>query len=182
MSVEIVDGDLLLRTPRADDTNAVYEAVRESMTELQPWMPWCHPNYSITDAREWATAREEALSKGTECSLAICLRETGALLGVVALNAINREYQSANLGYWVRSAWTRRGIASNATRLMARYGLSELHLNRIEIIASVKNIASQRAALKAGARREGIARKRLLYQGQPHDAVIYSLIAEDFNL
>jgi len=34
---------------------------------------------------------------------------------------------------------------------------------------------------KAGAVREGRLRKRLLIRGQPHDAVLFSLVAEDLN-
>ena len=182
MSVELFDGDLMLRTPRAEDASALYEAVCESKTELQPWMPWCHPEYSLADSETFINSREEAWNKGTDYTFAICDALTGAWLGVVGLNSVSLENRWANLGYWVRSARTRQGLASRATRLLARYGLTELGLNRIEIIMSVNNLASQRTAEKAGALKEGIARKRLIYQGQPHDSVVFSLIAEDFSL
>jgi RimJ/RimL family protein N-acetyltransferase len=87
----------------------------------------------------------------------------------------------ANLGYWVRSSATKRGVASAATRLIARFGFRELGFQRLEIVAATGNGASQRAAEKAGATREGVLRKRLLINGQPHDAVLYSLVAEDFE-
>jgi hypothetical protein len=32
-----------------DDAEVVVEAVLESLTELQRWMPWCHPNDSVDD-------------------------------------------------------------------------------------------------------------------------------------
>jgi ribosomal-protein-serine acetyltransferase len=59
--------------------------------------------------------------------------------------------------------------------------LEELKFNRVEILASAGNAGSQRAAAKAGARREGLLRKRLLVHGQPHDAVLFSLVAEDLT-
>jgi RimJ/RimL family protein N-acetyltransferase len=182
MNVELFDGDIMLRTTRAEDTGALYEAVCESKNELQPWMPWCHPEYSMEDSETFINSREEGWNRDTDYTFVICDALTGEWLGIVGLNSVNRQNRWANLGYWVRSTRTRRGVASTATRLLARYGLTELGLNRIEIIMSVKNLASQRVAEKAGAHREGIARKRLLYYGQPHDSVIYSLVAEDFNL
>ncbi len=66
--------------------------------------------------------------------------------------------------------------------MLARYGLTDLGFKRIEIVVATDNHPSQRAAEKTGALREGVARKRLLLQSQPHDAVIYSLVAEDFGL
>ena len=182
MSVELSDGDILLRLPRTEDASALYEAITESRAELQPWMQWLQTDYSITDAETWAAAREENWNKGADYTFAICGQKTGAFLGVVGLNNINRENQSANLGYWVRTAWTRRGVASTVARLLARYGLTELDFVRLELVVALGNHASLRAAEKTGALREGIARKRLLLHGQPHDAVIYSLVAEDFNL
>jgi ribosomal-protein-serine acetyltransferase len=68
------------------------------------------------------------------------------------------------------------------SRLAARFGFEELGLQRVEIVAAVENVSSRRAAEKAGARREGILRKRIVLYGVTHDAVLYSLVAEDLTL
>jgi len=65
--------------------------------------------------------------------------------------------------------------------LTAVLAFEQLHLHRVEIIAAVKNLASQRVAEKAGAMREGILRRRLLINGNHHDAIIYSLLPEDLT-
>jgi RimJ/RimL family protein N-acetyltransferase len=62
---------------------------------------------------------------------------------------------------------------------VAKFGFAELGLQRIEILAAIPNIASQRVAEKAGAVREGVLRKRLLIRGVSQDAVMFSLVAED---
>jgi len=54
-------------------------------------------------------------------------------------------------------------------------------LLRIEIVAAVDNIPSQRVAEKAGARREGVLRNRLFINGESLDAVLFSLVPEDLN-
>jgi RimJ/RimL family protein N-acetyltransferase len=88
----------------------------------------------------------------------------------------------ANLGFWVRSDHRGQGIATRATRLTARFGIDILSLVRVEIIVSVHNIPSLRAAEKAGAHREGILRNRLIIRDQVHDVVMHSLIPADFSL
>jgi ribosomal-protein-serine acetyltransferase len=175
------DSNILLRTFRAEDINALYEAARESINEISPWLPWCHANYSIEESTSFIMSREEAWKSEGEYTFAILDAKTGMFLGCVGLNQVNRDHQLCNLGYWVRTSCTGRGIASAAARLAARFGLEELKLQRIEIVAAVGNRASQRAAEKTGALREGVLRKRLLTNGRAQDAILYSLIAEDLS-
>ncbi|PYS40243.1 MAG: N-acetyltransferase, partial [Acidobacteria bacterium] len=114
-------------------------------------------------------------------SFGIFDKDSGRFLGGVGLNFFNRVHQMANLGYWVRTSAVGRGVATRATRLVARLGFAQLGLQRIEIIAAVDNLASQRVAEKAGAVREGLARKRLLVRGEPQDAFVFSLLPEDLT-
>jgi RimJ/RimL family protein N-acetyltransferase len=133
----------------------------------------------MEDSAAWVLSRDEAWANAVELSFVITDAQTGAFLGTVGLNYFNRDHQFANLGYWVRSSCTGRGVATTATLLTARFGLRVLGLQRIEILAAVGNKASQRVAEKAGAKKEGLLRKRLSIRGQAHDAVMYSLIASD---
>jgi len=180
MTLELSEGPILLRTFREEDVNALYEAVRESIAEVSPWLPWCHQNYSIEETREFISSREIASQGGEWYSFGIFENDGGSLLGGVGINFVNRVHQMANLGYWVRTSAAGRGTATMATRLAARFGFEELGLFRLEIVAAVGNVASQRVAEKAGARREGVLRNRLLMRGESLDAVLYSLVPEDF--
>lgn len=179
-TITLSDTNILIRPFRAEDIPLVFEAVRESISEVSPWLPWCHADYKIEETTAFITARDEAWNNGSEYAFGVFDTKTGKFLGGVGLSQINRIHQMANLGYWVRTSCAGRGIASSAARLAARFGLEELKLQRIEILAATENRASQRAAEKAGAVREGVLRKRLLVHGQAQDAVLYSLIAEDY--
>jgi RimJ/RimL family protein N-acetyltransferase len=174
------DGNILIRPFRTEDLSPMYEAVRESIMELSPWLPWCHPDYRIEDTSAFIMSRADAWRNESEYGFAVCDVKTGKFLGGVGISQVNQIYKCANLGYWVKSSCAGRGVASSAARLAARYGLEELGLQRIEILVATGNHASQRAALKTGAVREGVLRKRLLINGQSQDAIVYSLVAEDF--
>lgn len=182
MEAELTDGSILIRTYRETDGPLLYEAVRESIPEVSKWLPWCHENYSIAESRAFISARELARQGDEWYSFAVFDKESGKFLGGVGLNFINRVHQIANLGYWVRSSATKKGVATAATRLAARFGFEQLGLHRIEIVAAVDNLASQRVAEKAGATREGVLRRRLLINDEPHDAVMYSLVREDVRV
>jgi RimJ/RimL family protein N-acetyltransferase len=100
----------------------------------------------------------------------------------VGLNALHPTHGFANLGYWVRTDSTSRGVATRATRLIARFGFEELGLARLEIVVAVENQASLRVAEKAGATREGILRNRLAHDNGFADAMMFSLIPQDLDL
>ena len=88
---------------------------------------------------------------------------------------------TANLGYWVRTSQAGRGVAPRAIRHLASFAFAETDLQRLEIVCAVGNQRSQRAAEKAGAHREGILRARLFVHGQPHDAVMYSIVRSSWG-
>jgi RimJ/RimL family protein N-acetyltransferase len=172
------DHGLLIRPYVESDVNALYEAVRESVPEVSRWLPWCHEDYSIEESRDFICSRKDA-SQGDEWySFGVFEIESGRFVGGVGLNFINRVHQLANLGYWVRTSAAGRGVATAATKSAAHFGFAQLGLHRIEIVAAVDNVASQRVAEKAGAIREGVLRNRLLIRGVPHDAVMFSLIPQ----
>ena len=185
----LVSGKVLLRPYRPDDASDLYAAARESIAEVYPWLPWCHPDYSIEESRTWTAQCAEQWQEGTAYDFVITDVEDGSFLGGCGMRYISQADRVVNLGYWVRTSRTRQGVASTATRLLARFGFEEQKLNRIEIIAATGNLASQRVALKAGATKEGVLRNRigvrelvsdtLNYRDRVSDAVVFSFIPQD---
>ena len=74
-----------------------------------------------------------------------------------------------------------QGLGSALARRVARFGVEEIRLNRLEILTALGNVASQRVAEKAGATREGVLRSRLILREQVIDAAMFSLTARDFG-
>src|SRR5690606_27508035 len=102
-------------------------------------------------------------------------------LGSCGLNHIDAAVGVANLGYWVRTRATGRGVAPEAAARVVEWAFAHTDLERIETLAAAGNRRSQRVAEKIGATREGVLRRRLAVFGRFHDAVIYSLIRGDLE-
>jgi RimJ/RimL family protein N-acetyltransferase len=182
MRTELSNDIVKIRRYCADDIPSLFEAARESTNEMLAWLSWCHPNYTVEESRSFVLSSETTWDEKTRFAFAVLDVNSGLFLGGVGLNSINRKNNFANLGYWVRSSQTGRGVATAATLLAAKFGFEDLGLNRIEILTAVGNAASQRVAEKAGAKKEGILRSRLVLHDHPQDAVMYSLIADDKNI
>jgi ribosomal-protein-serine acetyltransferase len=164
-----------LRPYEAGDAEALYEAARESVDDVFPWLPWCHPGYTMAEALEWARSRARLAADGIEYNFVIAGAD-GRFLGGCGINQINRIHRFANLGYWVRSSATGLGVATRAVRQLAGFAFGNTDLLRLEIVCAVGNRRSQRVAERAGAVREGVLRRRLLIRGEAVDAVMFSLV------
>ena len=181
MQTEFTEGFVGVRRHQPGDVQPLFTAIYESIKELSPWLPWCHADYAIEETTAYLSTRDAEWEKGAEYDFAIFDARDGTFVGGVGLNRINQRDKVANLGYWVRTGCARRGIASAAALLAAKFAFQELGFNRLEIIAAVGNSASRRVAEKIGAKQEGILRKRVMLHGMAHDAVLYSLVAEDLK-
>ncbi|MDD9932529.1 MAG: GNAT family N-acetyltransferase [Myxococcales bacterium] len=159
------------------DAEALFEAARSSRAELAPWMPWCHADYCIEESRQWLTQEVARRVDGSGYAFAI-LDAAGAYCGGCGLNAIDRANRRANLGYWVRTSHRGQGLATEAVRQLSAWAFEHTDLIRLEIVASIENVASIRVADKAGAVREGIARSRIMLHGREHDAAVFSIVRE----
>jgi RimJ/RimL family protein N-acetyltransferase len=179
-SIQLTEGDLLLRPFYLTDSEQLYCAVKESIKELKPWMSWATDEYSERTAREYITIARARWEEHTFYGFAIT--RGGDFLGACTLSSIHPIYHFCNLGYWVRTSCRGQGIAGRAAKLTARFAFEHLGLIRVEIVIGVGNHASLRVAQKIGAHDEGILLNRMVVGKSIYDAHMYSLLPSDFGL
>jgi RimJ/RimL family protein N-acetyltransferase len=174
-----LEGDRIrLRRLSVDDATSMHAAAVESAAELETTVPWFSRGMTVESFRSFATWAWEAWDRGEHYELSIFGRD-GTYLGSAGLS-VDATAMSANLQYWVRTSATRRGVASEATRLVSRWAIEALALQRVEIFISDHNVASQMAARKSGARFEGVLRNKIRWDERAYDAHIFSFVPSDF--
>lgn len=179
-SIQLADEELLLRPFHFSDITQLYQAVRESLKELKPWMSWAIDQYSEMTAKEYITI---ARARWEEHSFyAFAITRADQILGACTLSSIHSVYRFCNLGYWVRTSCHGQGIAGRAAKLVARFAFEHLGLIRVEIVIGLGNHASIRVAEKIGAHEEGILLNRMVIGRSIYDAKMYSLLPSDFGL
>lgn len=174
--LSLTDGRVTLRPYTNKDPAELWKAISSSIKEMSPWLPFAHEGYTLKETKDWLKRLPDGWRLGMAYNFAICDAVTGEMIGGCGINSINDENLYANLGYWVRSDRAGQGVAPAAARLLAKWGFKVLHLKRLEIVVAVENARSLRAAEKAGAKREGVLRNRLMLYAKPHDAVMHSMI------
>jgi RimJ/RimL family protein N-acetyltransferase len=178
-NVQLREADILVRPWMLADVVPLAAAVKDSQESLGRWLPWAHPGYGEPEARDWIAQASRLWDQKLEYAFGVFAADDGELLGGVGLDSLHPRHRFGNLGYWVRRTRRRRGVATAATRLAARFGFEHAGLARIEIVAAVDNTASRRVAEKVGARLEGYARNRLVLYGRAVEAALYSLVPTD---
>lgn len=164
------------------DWPELYRAVKESEAQLAPWLPWCHPGYSERDARTWIQTTLDAHSAKSMFDFAV-FDAQGRYVGACGVNHIQAMFRCANLGYWIRTSASGRGLAAAAALRVCEWTFEHTNINRLEVLAAVDNLPSQRVAQKLNAQYEGRSRSRLLVANieppTPTDAFVYSIVRGD---
>lgn len=127
-------------------------------------------------ARTWLERYEEARAEGTREAFAIVEGED--VLGLALAPRIDRESQTAELGYSVAAFARGRGVATEALRLLTEWAFGEGML-RLELLISAENAASKKVAERCGYVREGVLRNAYVKPGRREDTEIWSRLATD---
>jgi RimJ/RimL family protein N-acetyltransferase len=169
---------VLLRRLSVDDAPNMHDAAAESAAELETTMPWFSRGMTLESFSAFATWAWEAWDRGEHYEFSIVAAD-GKYLGSAGLG-VDAKAMSANLQYWVRTSATRRGVASEAARLLSGWAIRTLRLQRVEIFIGEHNVPSQMAARKSGAHFEGVLRNKIRWQDRAYDAHIFSFVPSDF--
>ena len=182
LSTELTEGIILLRPFRLEDVKPLFDAVRESLTELKPWMSWAHGDYAQQETEDYIRITRARWEENTLFAFGITDANTGEILGGCGLGQKSPVYHCSNLGYWVRTSQHGHGIAGRAAKLVARFGFEHAGIIRAEIVMAVPNEKSRRVAEKIGAHYEGILLNRMVVRQTIYNAHMFSLLPSDFGL
>jgi RimJ/RimL family protein N-acetyltransferase len=173
----LTDGEIRLRPWERRDVKAVTAACQDP--EIPRWtvVPY---NYTERHARDFIGGTGTDIATGRELALAI-VDADDRLLGALGLSNFDWRDLKAEIGYWVVAEERRRGIGSRATRMLATWAITELGLERVELLANPHNEASLRLAERAGFTREGTLRRYRRRHGVREDLVMFSMLGEDLG-
>jgi len=163
-----------------DDVAEVYAAIRESLENLQPWLPFAH--LSLEDEREFIRRAQARFLLREGFDMGIFARDGGAFLGGVGLHVLKWGIPSCEIGYWVRLSAQGRGYVSEAVRLMTGFAFDGLGAQRVVIRCDARNARSAAVAERLGYALEGrLRRDSLDTSGHPRDTLIYAMIRDDYD-
>jgi RimJ/RimL family protein N-acetyltransferase len=108
--------------------------------------------------------------------------ERGQLVGCTGISSIDRPNRRAEVGTWIGVPHQGGGFNLPAKAAVATVAFEQLELARLEFLTRVDNARSLAAMRRLpGIREEGVLAKRIWRDGAGHDAVLFALLADDFD-
>lgn len=179
----LVGADVVLRRHERRDADRIVEACTDPGTRR--WLGSLPVPYGRADADYYLATREETHAAGTAVNWAMADPGTDELVGSINLFDIAAGRQ-AELGYWVHPSARRRGIATQAVRLVLRHAFVSaydggLDLVRVRALAAVENTGSRTVLERVGMSLQGRERLGTVVQdGRLADVAVYDILAKEF--
>ena len=147
---------LVLRPFRPEDAEDMFTGWA-SDPEVTRFLTW--PTHSSADVTrkilaDWISRYPD----GGFFNWAIEWKETGRVIGNIAVVKLNEKTEAADMGYCMSRAYWGRGIMPEALRAVMGYLFDTVGLNRIAACHAVDNPKSGRVMAKAGMKQEALMR------------------------
>jgi len=141
------NGPAELRRWRLTDAELCLRLVTESLDHLRPWMLWATRDYDHAASQAFLRGCENDWAAGTAFQYLIL--DDGEPAGSAGLMA-RIDQGGLEIGYWVHSAHTGRGLATSAAAALTDAALSLPGIDHVEIHHDQLNLASERVPAKLG--------------------------------
>jgi ribosomal-protein-serine acetyltransferase len=171
---------LMLRPFRRRDVAALHEAIKVSLEDLSPWLPWVEDydrGVSQRFVREsvgaWADRRAYDFTVRT-------IAELDRHLGNVSIWSTSHQNAIGEVGYWIRSDETGNGYATEATTRAVQIGFEEMGLHKVQLRIALGNTRSERIAGAVGFVHEGVLRDEVKVGNRWLDHSVWSMLESEW--
>jgi RimJ/RimL family protein N-acetyltransferase len=117
---------------------------------------------------------------GDAISLAIELRETGAMIGDAVVILTSAAHEQAEVGYLIDPAHQGHGYATETTRELLQIALGDVQLHRACGRIETRNVASGRVLERAGMRHEATLVENEFVKDEWQSEGIYALLRSEW--
>ena len=136
---------------------------------------------TLKQEQGYIKAMREQFLKGQLVNWIVCDKTTGAPMGCIGLQPIDRTHNKAGVGFFLGREYWGRGYMTEAFTAVLDYAFGTLGLNRVSAGHFAGNEASGRVQQKCGLKHEGVYRQAFLKNGEYVDEVMYAIVREDWE-
>jgi ribosomal-protein-alanine N-acetyltransferase len=133
------------------------------------------------DAAELIDRVDAGIANNDTINWGITMKGNDKVIGVVGFVRSTREHHRAEVGYLLSKDFHRKGIMTEALRVVLEYGFNVMGLHLAEAITDPRNIASAGVLEKLGFIREGLFKENFHYQGEFLDSAHFMLLRSRFK-
>jgi len=148
--------------------------------EVTKYLTW-RPHGDISVTRDFMKTRLEGYDRSDFYSWAMELKETGQVVGSIAVVAQQEDTKSVTIGYCLGRAWWNRGYMTEALRAVIKFFFGQCGMNRVASYHDPRNPGSGRVMQKAGMAYEGTLRQADTNNLGLCDEACYAILASEYT-
>lgn len=150
---------------------------------VQIWQYMLYRNVSSEeDMHRWVNDILSRQAKGTDLPFAVIYQETNRGIGATRFLNIRSEHSGVEIGgTWYGVDYQRTAVNTECKYLMMIHAFEIWQCIRVQFKTDSRNVRSQRALERIGAKYEGTLRKHLITPtGSIRDSIFYSIIDSEW--
>ena len=137
---------------------------------------------SVEDMRNWVKDILSRAEKGTDLPFVAIHLASGKVAGATRyLNIMPKDRGLEIGGTWYGTEYQRTPVNTECKYLLLTHAFERLGCIRVQLKTDLRNVRSQKAIERIGAKREGILRNHMILpSGQFRDSVFYSILDSEW--
>ena len=159
---EFTSDRLFIRMPLPGDGPVVHEAIKHSLNELQPWMPFAQELSPLENLEANIRESHAEFLLRKDLRLHIFHKESGEFIGSTGFHRLDWKTKKVEIGYWIDTRHSGKGYIREAVQALTEFAFTHFEANRVEIRCDELNVKSRRVAESVGFELEGILRNESL--------------------
>ena len=166
---------VVLRELRTSDAPALFALVttEEVSRFISP------PPTSVDGFERFIAWTHRQRAAGQYACYAVTINDTA--IGIFQLRQLDPGFRTAEWGFAIGSEFWGSGIFKESAWLMLEFAFETVGVHRLEARAAVRNGRGNGALRKMGAVAEGVLRKSFLRNGEHHDQMLWTILADEWR-
>lgn len=166
---------VILRPMSIEDAAPFFASLTD---EESTWLTGTRQTFTFEQIQRWTASRKDVDDR---LDLSIFDRASGDWVGELAILDWDADNHSCGFRIAIGPRGRNRGLGSEATRLVVDYVFGHLPINRIGLEVFAFNPRAIRVYERCGFIREGVLRSALHWDGEYHDAILMSILRDDWS-
>lgn len=153
--------------------------LKENHAYLAEWLDWVNRINTDDEAEKFI---QRGLDRFAQDGLPwVGIWQDNAMAGGVLFFPVESRTRSTEIGYWLGQKAAGRGLMTRAIAPLLDFAFDRIEINRVGLIADVRNARSRAVAERVGFTYEGIRRDGWTQDGDYIDVATYSMLAREWR-
>lgn len=176
---ELESDRLIYREVNSEDVEEIFKIYSDPEVAKYDWF---RPINTKNDALSIINRYKEEFKNKEEITWGVARKNDNKIIGYCNLGSFDDDSIRSEIGYgFIREEWN-KGYATEAIKVLVKFGFEVMNFNRIEATVTLGNDASVKALKKANFIQEDIFRERTIMKGEFVDDVILAILKKDYRL